>query len=69
LDKDDDEDEHVFSRAIVFGFFEQAEQSFAKIDDAVRAGDLTLLSSLGHLLKGSSAALGLTKVTESCRKI
>jgi osomolarity two-component system phosphorelay intermediate protein YPD1 len=28
-----------------------------------------LLSSLGHLLKSSSAALGLTKLKESCRKI
>ena len=28
-----------------------------------------MLSSLGHFLKGSSATLGLTKVSESCAKI
>jgi osomolarity two-component system phosphorelay intermediate protein YPD1 len=32
-------------------------------------GDLKVLSSLGHFLKGSSATLGLTKVKDSCEKI
>jgi HPt (histidine-containing phosphotransfer) domain-containing protein len=31
--------------------------------------DLTKLSSLGHFLKGSSAALGVSKVQASCEKI
>lgn len=31
--------------------------------------NLTSLSSLGHYLKGSSAALGVTHVQESCEKI
>jgi hypothetical protein len=39
---DDDEDEREFSRSIVFGFFEQAEQTFTKMDDALYA----LLQSL-----------------------
>ena len=34
-----------------------------------RAGDLAELSSLGHLLKSSSATLGLTKIKDSCRNI
>lgn len=35
-----------------------------------RAGKhLDTLSSLGHFLKGSSAALGVTKVQETCEKI
>ena len=33
-----------------------------------KTSDLALLSLLGHLFKGS-AALGLTKVRDSCRKI
>jgi len=66
---DDDEDEREFSKSIVFGFFEQAEQTFKKMDDALKAGDLSTLSSLGHFLKGSSATLGLTKVKDSCEKI
>jgi len=31
--------------------------------------DLKELSSLGHFLKGSSAALGVAKVSSSCQKI
>lgn len=31
--------------------------------------DLKKLSDLGHFLKGSSAALGLTKIRQSCEKI
>ena len=32
---DDDEDEHEFSQSIVLAFFEQAKQTFAKMDNAV----------------------------------
>jgi osomolarity two-component system phosphorelay intermediate protein YPD1 len=38
---DDDEDEREFSKSIVFGFFEQAEQTFTKMDEAVYALPLT----------------------------
>ncbi|QSZ32855.1 hypothetical protein DSL72_002435 [Monilinia vaccinii-corymbosi] len=69
LEMDDDEEDREFSRSIVFGFFEQAEQTFTKMDDALTDGDLATLSSLGHFLKGSSATLGLTKVKDSCEKI
>ncbi|RDW62778.1 hypothetical protein BP5796_11080 [Coleophoma crateriformis] len=69
LEMDDDEDEREFSRSIVFGFFEQAEATFVKMEDALKDKDLATLSSLGHFLKGSSATLGLTKVKDSCEKI
>jgi len=69
LEMDDDEDDREFSRSIVFGFFEQAEQTFVKMEDALKEGDLETLSSLGHFLKGSSATLGLTKVKDSCERI
>ena len=32
LEMDDDEDEREFSKSIVYGFFEQAEQTFTKMD-------------------------------------
>ena len=32
---DDDEDEREFSKSIVYGFFEQAEATFAKMDDSL----------------------------------
>jgi len=53
----------------VFGFFEQAEETFNKMEASVEAKDLPQLSSLGHFLKGSSATLGLTEVKDSCEKI
>ncbi|RDL39002.1 uncharacterized protein BP5553_03342 [Venustampulla echinocandica] len=85
LEMDEDEEEREFSKSIVFGFFEQAEQTFTKMDNALKQQqqqtnqiifvfnrelrDLEELSSLGHFLKGSSATLGLTKVKDSCEKI
>ena len=32
---DDDEDDREFSKEIVYGFFEQAEATFEKMDDAL----------------------------------
>ncbi|KAI9820682.1 MAG: hypothetical protein M1827_005051 [Pycnora praestabilis] len=69
LEMDDDEEEREFSRSIVYGFFEQAEGTFKKMESNLAKGDLASLSSLGHFLKGSSATLGLTKVKDSCEKI
>ncbi|KAL8793574.1 MAG: hypothetical protein Q9195_003837 [Heterodermia aff. obscurata] len=69
LEMDDDEEEREFSKGIVFGFFDQAEQTFEGMDKALASQDLNELSSLGHFLKGSSATLGLTRVKDSCEKI
>ncbi|KAL8961524.1 MAG: hypothetical protein Q9193_001933 [Seirophora villosa] len=69
LEMDDDEEEREFSSSIVFGFFEQAENTFKSMDASLAKKDLDTLSSLGHFLKGSSATLGLTKVKDSCEKI
>jgi len=35
LEMDDDEDDREFSRSIVFGFFEQAEQTFDQMETAL----------------------------------
>ncbi|GJJ76595.1 osomolarity two-component system, phosphorelay intermediate protein YPD1 [Entomortierella parvispora] len=65
----DDGDDHEFSRALVWDFFEQAEGALVEMDQAMTALDFTELSRLGHFLKGSSAALGLTKVKLSCERL
>jgi osomolarity two-component system phosphorelay intermediate protein YPD1 len=65
----DEPDDNEFSQSIVFGFFEQAEETFVSMDDALEKKDLTQLSSLGHFLKGSSATLGLNRVRDGCEKI
>ncbi|KAK1727204.1 hypothetical protein CaCOL14_000807 [Colletotrichum acutatum] len=69
LEMDEDENDRDFSQSIVFGFFEQAEETFEQMDEALEEKDLEKLSSLGHFLKGSSATLGLVKVRDSCEKI
>ncbi|KAG6891643.1 hypothetical protein C0992_012692 [Termitomyces sp. T32_za158] len=65
-----DEDEtHEFSMGMTTAYFAQAEQTFKDMDVALTENGLKKLSSLGHFLKGSSAALGLHKVQASCEKI
>ncbi|CAG8463391.1 5231_t:CDS:2, partial [Acaulospora colombiana] len=68
LEMDDDED-HDFSKSIVLHYFEQAETTFDEMDRALEKKNLVELSKLGHFLKGSSAAIGLTKVKASCEKM
>ncbi|KAF7728481.1 hypothetical protein EC973_006034 [Apophysomyces ossiformis] len=65
----DDEDDHGFSFSIVSNYFEQAEATFKEMDTALNKGDLSELSRLGHFLKGSSAAIGLSKVKKTCERI
>lgn len=65
----DEEDDHEFSKEIVFNYFEQAEDTFSQMNEAFAKGDLTKLSELGHFLKGSSAACGVIKVRDSCERI
>ncbi|EGD90907.1 hypothetical protein H112_01488 [Trichophyton rubrum D6] len=69
LEMDDEDQEREFSRSIVYGFFDQAEATFLKMESAISSEDLAELSQLGHFLKGSSATLGLTKVKDACEKI
>ncbi|KAJ5584260.1 uncharacterized protein N7459_004060 [Penicillium hispanicum] len=65
----DDDDDRDFSKGIVYGFFDQAETTFTKMEKALEEKKLEELSSLGHFLKGSSATLGLTNVKDGCEKI
>lgn len=69
LEMDEDDPEREFSQSIVDGFFEQAQETFEKMDTALEEENLDELSKLGHFLKGSSATLGLTKIKDSCEKI
>ncbi|KAJ3197247.1 hypothetical protein HK101_005019 [Irineochytrium annulatum] len=69
LEMDEDDQEREFSRGIVVNYFEQAETTFQSMTASLQANDLGALSRYGHFLKGSSAALGLTKVRMSCEKL
>jgi len=74
LEMDDDE-EHSFSKPLVEDYVSQAGATLAemqaKLDDSSesKAQRLDFLSSKGHFLKGSSAALGVVKVRDSCEAL
>lgn len=69
LEMDEDQSDRDFSAPLVFGFFEQAHETFEKMQDALSANDLSTLSGLGHFLKGSAATLGFNKIRDSCQVI
>ncbi|CEH16761.1 histidine phosphotransferase hpt1p [Ceraceosorus bombacis] len=69
LEMDDDEDDREFSREIVWNYFDQAAATFVKMDKALEEKSLLELSTLGHFLKGSSAAVGVSKVRDSCENM
>ncbi|KAI0770451.1 histidine phosphotransferase, partial [Fomes fomentarius] len=68
LDLDED-DTHDFSLGMAEAYFSQASTTFTDMEDAFAAKDLPKLSSLGHFLKGSSAALGVSAVQATCEHI
>ncbi|KAI0790258.1 histidine-phosphotransfer domain HPT domain-containing protein [Irpex lacteus] len=68
LELDEDEDME-FSSEMVWQYFEQAEQAFTDMEAKLQEQSLSALSSLGHYLKGSSAALGVARVQATCEKI
>ncbi|ODV89984.1 hypothetical protein CANCADRAFT_1714 [Tortispora caseinolytica NRRL Y-17796] len=70
LEMDDDPKEREFSKGLVSQFFDQADTILSDIFRHLESqGDLNHLSSQGHFLKGSSAALGLTRMRIGCEKI
>lgn len=51
LEMDDDEDDREFSRSIVYGFFEQAENTFEKMEkDLSVNAPFRATSPLNHIL-------------------
>ncbi|KAF7365425.1 Histidine-phosphotransfer domain HPT-domain-containing protein [Mycena venus] len=65
----DDDGTHEFAKEMVTAYFSQASTTFDDMDKALADKKLPELSALGHFLKGSSAALGIRKVQESCEKM
>jgi len=65
----DEEDNREFSKGMVYAYFSQVAQTFKEMDEALKAKNLVKLSNLGHFLKGSSAALGVSKVQHLCENI
>lgn len=68
-----DEDEEGFALSLVETFVQQAKDTFQEIEEIFNGPhtdeQLHKLSSLGHYIKGSAAALGLQKVQNECERI
>ncbi|GMG20199.1 unnamed protein product [Ambrosiozyma monospora] len=67
-----DEDEEGFALSLIQTFIEQASGIFQQIKDLLTQEseeNLNELSSKGHYLKGSAAALGLQQVQNQCERI
>lgn len=64
-----DEDEEGFSKSLFQTFVAQVLETFEEIDRNLEEKNLDKISSLGHYLKGSAAALGLEKISSQCERI
>ncbi|CCD26570.1 Ypd1p NDAI_0H03970 [Naumovozyma dairenensis CBS 421] len=65
-----DDDDPDFSKQLIIQYIDQAETVFNQIEEHLQSTkDLTQLDSLGHFLKGSSAALGLQRIAWVCERI
>lgn len=65
-----DEDDSEFSRNLILQYIDQANTTFAEIEEELNHGqDLKKLNELGHFLKGSSASLGLQRIAWVCERI
>ncbi|KAJ8583723.1 histidine-phosphotransfer domain, HPT domain-containing protein [Rhizopogon salebrosus TDB-379] len=64
-----DDGDRSFVSAMVNEYFEQVDVTFDQMDQAMQTKDLKQISQLGHFLKGSSAALGVKRVSATCEKI
>lgn len=64
-----DEDEEGFSKSLFETFVEQVKETVQEIDANLAAKNLDKLSSLGHYLKGSAAALGLETISAQCERL
>ncbi|KAK6459474.1 putative response regulator phosphotransferase [Scheffersomyces xylosifermentans] len=64
-----DEDEEGFSKSLFQTFVDQVLDTFQQLDENLKEKNLDKLSALGHYLKGSAAALGLTTISTQCERI
>lgn len=64
-----DRDDPGFLREIVKTYLNQATSSLKLLEDNLDSKNILEISKVGHLLKGSSAALGLSLLAGTCERI
>lgn len=61
--------EQEFSRGLVWAWCDQAEQTVQEMEVFLHAGRLPQLADKAHFLRGSSASLGLLRVSDTCENL
>lgn len=69
LDMDETDATREFSKALVWAWCDQAEMALEEMEMHLAAGNIVPLADKAHYLKGSSASLGLVKVSSTCQSI
>jgi len=69
LAMDDNDATREFSKALVWAWCDQAEMTVEQMEAYLREGSIIKLCDKAHYLKGSSASLGLVKVSQTCQSI
>lgn len=69
LAMDDNDPSREFTKALVWAWCDQAELAIEEMEQYLRAGDIVRLADKAHYLKGSSASLGLVKVSYTCKAL
>lgn len=65
----DEDGSTEFLEGVAEEWFNQAEETLASMDDALKEKELDKFSKLAHFLKGSSGQLGVTTLQHSCTKL
>lgn len=65
----DEDGSTEFLEGVAEEWFNQAEETLASMDDALKEKELDKFSKLAHFLKGSSGQLGVTTLQNSCTKL
>lgn len=69
LNMDETDATREFSKALVWAWCDQAEMALEEMEMHLAAGNIVPLADKAHYLKGSSASLGLVKVSSTCQSI
>jgi len=64
-----DEEEPGFISDVIDSFFRNAEESVARMKAAIENGDLDVLHSAAHMMRGSSQQLGARRLGATCREV
>jgi HPt (histidine-containing phosphotransfer) domain-containing protein len=64
-----DEEEPGFISDVIDSFFRNADEGVARMKTAIENGDLDVIHSTAHMMRGSSQQLGARRLGATCREV